>query len=371
MKKRTSFKDLVVSEIRQKKSGETSYGYLRLIKDINIFKEEPGGKVKLDFLPYLVTDKFHMDKDEELGRAVAGTYWYKRPFRIHRNVGENNNVVICPTTFKKPCPICEYKANLIKEGKRYNDEDVKALNFSIRNLYVVVPIDNSEYEEKPHIWDISQFLFQNKLADEILENEEYAAFFDPEDGYTLRIRFSEEAIGKNKFAGISRIDFEERTKKYDEKILSQVPKLDELLIVKSYNEIKELFYGVPEDVEDNDEDELEEINETTQKQEKVRILNRKEVKEEKEIEDEDEDWDNVDNDFDEDEEIEEDTDEENEENEKVEVVKEKPKKEVSGRNKKDNKCPYGHVFGKDTDEFDECEDCDVWGECLDGKELNE
>lgn len=30
-----------------------------------------------------------------------------------------------------------------------------------------------------------------------------------------------------------------------------------------------------------------------------------------------------------------------------------------------NKCPYGHTFGKDTDRFDDCDDCSVWGACMD------
>ena len=330
MKKKNSFKNLVVSEIKQKKSGESNYGYLRLSRDINMFKEEPGGKVRLNILPYLVTDKHHADRDEELGRAVAGSYWYKRPFRIHRNVGEENNLIVCPSTFKKPCPVCEYKANLLKEGKRYNDDEVKALNFSIRNLYAIVPIGHPEYDEKPHVWDISQFLFQNKLADEILENEDYGGFFDPEDGYTLRIRFSEETIGKNKFAGISRIDFDAMDRKYDDKILKQVPELDKLLIVKSYSEIKEMFYGIEEegDIEENIEENIEE--------------------EDVDIEEEDV-----------------------EEEEEVVVkpvltaVKKKNKRSVKER------CPHGHIFGVDTDEFDECDECDIWDDCIDAKELNE
>jgi hypothetical protein len=29
-----------------------------------------------------------------------------------------------------------------------------------------------------------------------------------------------------------------------------------------------------------------------------------------------------------------------------------------------DKCPHGHKFGVDTDEFDDCDDCEVWQECI-------
>jgi len=27
-------------------------------------------------------------------------------------------------------------------------------------------------------------------------------------------------------------------------------------------------------------------------------------------------------------------------------------------------CPYGHVFGDDCENYDECDYCEVWEECL-------
>jgi len=28
------------------------------------------------------------------------------------------------------------------------------------------------------------------------------------------------------------------------------------------------------------------------------------------------------------------------------------------------KCPHGHTFGKDSEDFPECEECDFWNECV-------
>ena len=40
--------------------------------------------------------------------------------------------------------------------------------------------------------------------------------------------------------------------------------------------------------------------------------------------------------------------------------------------KKDNNsgCPYGHKFGKDCDNFDECEDCTCWDKCCKAYKAN-
>ena len=32
-----------------------------------------------------------------------------------------------------------------------------------------------------------------------------------------------------------------------------------------------------------------------------------------------------------------------------------------------NKCPHGHKFGTDCEEFDECDECDSWNECIEAK----
>ena len=241
-KKKISFADKVRANIEKQKSQKSQYGYLKLLKGVNVFKEEPGSRVKLDILPYVVTDPNHPDRDDELGIAVPGALWYKRPFKLHRNIGYNNMPLVCPTSIGKRCPICEYKQRLLKEGKDWRDDSVKALKTYLRNLYIVVPLDNKNYEERPYVWDISDHLFQNKLSIELEENPEYANFPDLEDGYTLRIRFTEEQFGKNKFADTSRIDFEKREKKYDKSILDKVPNLDEVLVVLPYEQIEAKFF---------------------------------------------------------------------------------------------------------------------------------
>ncbi|MDA4133030.1 MAG: hypothetical protein OK454_07900, partial [Thaumarchaeota archaeon] len=239
---RGSFRAAVLRNAQQQVTKASNYGHLLLPKGISVFKEEAGGRISLDILPYFVTDKRHSDRDDEFGAAVEGTPWYRRPYKLHRQIGALNVSVVCPATFGKKCPICEYRAKLIAEGSKWDDPSVKALKFSERNLYYVVPKGSSKHEEKPHIWDISGFCFQDKLNEELGENEEFGDFMLLDSGLTLKIRFSEEKMERNSFAKTSRIDFEERKYVYEEKAIRGLTSLDECLDVKDYKEIESLFF---------------------------------------------------------------------------------------------------------------------------------
>jgi len=245
MAKKSRFAGKVATNSHKQASSGATYGHLQLPKGVNMFKEEPGGRCSIDILPYMVTDAAHLDRDDVNQVAQVGDLWYKRPYRHHRNVGPNNDSAVCPTSIGKKCPICEYRARRIKEGAP--DDEIKALRASSRNLYVVVPIGDKKMEEVPHIWDISQFLFQDMLNEEIEENPEYEVFPDLEEGYTLACRFSEETFMKTAFAKVSRIDFRERDYEYPESMLKEIPMLDEVLIVHPYATLEALFFGTDPD----------------------------------------------------------------------------------------------------------------------------
>src|ERR1700722_4822173 len=183
-----SFRDKVAKNSQQQRTRASNYGHLRLPRGVNVFKETPGGRASLDFLPYVVTDERHPDRDDEDGTAVPDSTWYRRPYRLHKRIGSNDDSIVC---LGKRCPICEYRARLLAEGADYTDPIISDLKASDRNLYYVVPKDDKSYEDRPHIWDMSQFLFQDKLNDELEENPDFGDFPELEDGRTVRIRFAE------------------------------------------------------------------------------------------------------------------------------------------------------------------------------------
>ena len=378
-KKKSRFKGAVSRNAERQARGVSQYGYLRLPKGVNIFKEEPRTRIELDVIPYVVTGDNHPDKDEEYAIAVKGELWYKRPYWLHRGVGPDNQSVVCPSSVGKPCPICEYRAQLLKDGARWDDDTVKALKPSMRNLYVVIPKNNKNYPEEPHIWDISQFLFQDKLNEEIQENEEYETFPDLEEGYTLRIRFAEGTFGSNKFAEVSRIDFIERKKSYDESILDKIPSLDDMLEILPYPTIEAMFFGnmsPDEDEEEEYDDEEKKKKRKVEEDEDIDDDMEEEEDEDGEDEDdedidEDEDDEDIDDDDDDEEDDEEDEDEEEERDEKKSkkspLKRQHPHSKVT-KGKGRNKCPYGHEFGVDNNSYDDCVSCEVWEKCLEASE---
>ena len=252
----TNFKKAVRRDSERQQQSQSSYGFLKLPNGIPIFNPKPSGRVKLDIMPYEVTLEKHPDRYDDEGIAIPGELWYKLPFNIHRDIGVENDAVVCPRTFGKPCPICEYKEKRLKEGAEW--EEVKELKISQRNLYVVIPKKSKDHDEKPHIWEMSQFLFQNLLNQELEEDEDNAIFPDLEEGLTLKIRFDSSRIGDSKpFPEASRIDFYERDHAYDMDILDDIPNLDECLEILSYKALEAKFMELdPEDIVHEDEEDL-------------------------------------------------------------------------------------------------------------------
>lgn len=346
-KSRKAKKSVFAGKVRhnaEKTRAGATYGYLNLPKGVGVFSPKPKSKALLDFVPYEVTDPKHPDRDDDLEIAVPGSLWYRRPFQVHRNIGSNNESVVCLRSIGKKCPICEARADMIKQGA--DKEDTDALKPSKRCLYIVVPREMRKVPEEPHIFDMSEYLFQNLLTEELQEDEENEIFPDPEIGKTLKIRFSASTIGKSKpFAEASRIDFIDRDEPIDEDILDGVPNLDKVLNILSYSQLEKLFLDVDvddegdgeeppwedEDDEDGDGDEEEEEEEEEEKSRSRRRSKRSKKDRES-----------------------------------------KGKKKNKKNNKKKNPCPYGYEFGVDLDEHDECEKCKKWDDCLDkNEELDE
>jgi len=367
-KKQSVFRGKVSRNIQDREQAASSFGYLKIPSGVEIFKEEAGDKpVLLDIIPYLVTDEHHMDRNDDEGIAQPGNLWYTKPFLIHRNIGPDNETVVCLKTVGKPCPICEYRSKLFKEEAPKEETD--ALKLSRRHLYFVIPIGHKKLDEEIHLWDISFHNFQKLLDKELKMDEEYEVFPDFEEGYTLKVRFDEVQLGQNKFAEASRIDFKKRDEAYDEEaMLESLPNLDEVLKIRSYEELKKLFFELEE--EDDVEEETREIEEDEEEEKPKKGIARKKKSITKKR----------------DEEPEEDEEEEpEEEDEPEEEEKPKPKRNMTRRSdKKESKkkkdeddgepeeeCPNGLTFGVDTDTDNVCDTCALWDACTEAKERNE
>lgn len=311
-KKKGRFSGKIKNAIERKAARRSNFGYLKLPKGISLFKEEEG-KVKLDIIPYIVSSNNHPDKESG---AEKGEQWFCLPFKIHRNIGSDNDKVVCPTTFGKKCPICEYRAKLLRSGNA-KKEETDALRPSNRVLYNVIPIDHKKLDAVPHLWDVSEYAFQDLLDNEINENEQYEDFADIEIGNTLQIRFTEEKVGKNAFCKANRIDFLERDEQYDESILKKVADLDETLIVLSYEELEQKFLEMEssDSVDDDDDDIIDEDDDDDMVSKKKKSSSNKKKTVKDEDEDDEEDDDEYEDDEDDDDEYEDEDDDDEDEDE--------------------------------------------------------
>lgn len=388
-KRKSSFRGKVSQDAKRQKTSGSSYGYLKLPKGISVYSPTPGAREKFDIVPYEITDKNHPDLNPDL--IEVGDLWYKRPFKVHKNVGADEETYVCLTSFGKKCPICDYRKQRAKE--QADKDELKIYYAKDRNLYFVIPRGVKKLEEELHIMDMSWWLFQKQLNDELAENDENEIFPDFEGGLTLKVRWTEETFNKNSYAEAGRIDFIERDTDIEDTIIEGLS-LDTCLQELSYDELHAKFFEIDDDEvstsskkkkRTDEEDEEEEEEKPTRK--------RKSMPEPEEDEDEDEEeesldltWDDI-SDMDESELCEvieareldidsEDYDGEDELRAAVaeELDIEKPKRKATKskappeKPKKKGKCPHGHTFGVDTDDFDECDSCDNWDKCLDEKE---
>ncbi len=355
--RKSNFRNKTVGNAKQQKEKASSYGYLKLPKGVRVFSiKEKTRSVFLDFIPYEVTDEKHLDRYDPEERAVPGTLWYKKPFKIHRNVGADDLTVVCRGTIKKKCPICEYVTEKLKAGADW--DDMKDTTAKDRNLYAVLPIDSEDHEDEIYIWDISQFLFQNELNDQLEENEDNGIFPDLEEGKTLEVKLKWKKFGKSMFPETRDILFEDRDEVYDEAILEDVPNLDEVLEIMSYQEMHDLFFEM-DDVEDEDAPVTDE-EDKDEKEEKSTRRRKKPAKEEEPEEEPEEEK-----------EVKKPsrrTRKPKEKEDEDENKDEKPTRSSRNKENKKDKCPNDFVYGKDCEEHDECDECDLWADCLEEKE---
>lgn len=238
-----------------KKQAEASFSatYLKPPEGMKFFKPK-AGIVSLDIIPFTAGEGNPM--------AEPGMVHYERTYFLHPRISPDGNAYICRRlTFKKKCPVCNMRAQLMKNGED-NEALIKDLAPKERQLFLVRPTKEPELM----LWDFSYHLF-GKLLDARIRNGDdedgWHLFFTLEDGKTLKIGFKEKTFGGNTFQEAETIDFKDR-EPLSEKLLKKAPCLDELLLDPGYDKMEEIFGEFMEIQEgkkvkeDDDEDEDDE-----------------------------------------------------------------------------------------------------------------
>jgi hypothetical protein len=171
-----------------------------------------------------------------------GAWTYKADFWVHRNVGPNDDAVVClAKTYGKPCPICEeYKRAVDAYG--FDDSRAKALKSSHQCLYNVKVYDTPDDEKKGvQVWQVAHFFFEKnivELAKSPRKGGTDITFSDPDIGKS--ISFFRKGKENVSFSGFQFVD---RDVAISDEDLESVYCLEELVHVLTYEEVHELFYG--------------------------------------------------------------------------------------------------------------------------------
>ena len=277
------------------------------------------GRNRINIIPYEIKTKNH--PLVKRGEFEVGDLDYVMDFFVHRNIGPSESSVIClKNTFGKPCPICEQSALLRKQGKEQEANELKA---SRRVIYNVQDLKDPD---KVKVFETSHFLFEKELIDESRDEEGgFVDFADPTDGKEIKFRCQEVQKGAMKFKEYKSFSFEDRDEEIDDDLLEQAISFDEVIRVPTYEEVEKILYG-SEDEDEEEKPKKKKVEDDSDDEEEIELPKKKAKKV-----------------------VEDDDDEEEEE---------KPKKS-SGR-----KCPFGHKFGVDCDEHNDCDNCDKWDSCF-------
>lgn len=342
---------------RQKESkdnaGKSPYGfdnYFELPDGIPQWSakgDEKGVTHYIDLLPFKFGDRVPTNIPSQ--RVSPGDWDYKCQVYIHRNVGQNNRVVLCPLgNYGDPCPICEHKNDLLAEE---TDEDVRK---KIREqkggkhyvLYNVWVHDNQQEEEKGvQVWSVPHFFFEDKIKDLESEDGSEVIVGATDNEYGRQIKFTVEKKGKT--------NTEYKSHGFKKRVGYEIPKeieeegayqLDSFLKpVMSYDELKALYWGKTEKTEETEETTAADPSPTRRTLKMKQDIKKETSEEKQETKDETKE-----------EEVKEEKQTRSlkrEADEKQEVVEEK--KQTASTS-----CPHNHTFGTDCLKKPECNDCD-------------
>lgn len=267
---------------------------------------------------YLMKGDFHKDIDEWV---YSLNYW------VHPRINDEKDILCLKKCFGKPCAICDKSQ---EKWEIYNndksDENKKAANVvspKLRSMYNIEVLTD-KLRGKNSFMEASDFIFEDELlekATECEEGQEPVAFYeiDDEEGKIVKFYRPKSAMKVSKS-----FEFKDRTKPLSKKLLTDVLKFGELIVIPTEEEVSDFFYGAnfvekPNDDEKTIEEKSEEDNESEEVEETV--------------EEDIEDYDNED-----------------------EQEEKKTSSSDSSEGKWEN-CPSVKKFGIEFGEFDACDEC--------------
>lgn len=345
---------------------------------------------RFSFLPFLIT-KNHPRYDKLKGVFMGSDpIDWRLNLVFHRiSTPTGSYKVLCPTkNYGEPCPFCERKQELFAEHEgnfkamdKATQEEVKSLNDTERDFFLVLNHD----DDKVYVMEYSTFFFGDRLTKKMArshrgESNIILAHPGP-NGHDLEFFIEPAQVKDNRgnpvIGPIEEMEFVRRKDAIDEELLKTLPPLDKYIKRYSYDEMEGMLDGTffvsgrhnNEDKEDSEPAPAQSgVNFEEKKDDESSSRSRRRRSR------------GVDSDNASATTTEKDMDEEPravigrkpQESDHDDDSREARRRRRQRRSKESTpECPAGGTFGKDIDNFDECEDCPIYDDCERKYEENE
>ena len=309
--------------------GKSVFNWGALEGDVKFF-EPKEGKNQINIIPFEVRTKNH--PLVRTGEMEIGDLDYVMDVYIHRFIGPNGVDVLCPKkTYNKPCPICDYMDELKTKGKK---EEREKLYPQRRFFYNVVDVKNPG--KGIQVFEASYKFFEKKLIGAARDEDNMTGgtpveFAHPDNGKVIQFRGESDKYtspeGKSyEFLTYESFRFLDRDEPVTDDQLESAVSFDELLKVMSAEDIEKVMWGEDEETTAPADDEKPAKDKPGKKAA--------------------------------------DDDEEPPAKKGKAAADDDDSPPPPKSTKADKACPHGHTFGKDNDEFKECDKCTIWSECV-------
>lgn len=217
---------------------------LTLPEGVKYFQPKEG-TVEFDVIPFIVGKGNPKADPDEL--------YYERTFYKYRNIGTApKDYIANHKTFETPCPIADWVSKE-KLKERPDVDMLKSLQIKERQVFLILPVGATQI----HLWEESYHGF-GKLLDSRINNAPKRKgwdwfYFDNDEGMRLSVTFEKQSGstpngGTFTWMPATAIDFEPRGEPLPEFAIAENHGicLDDLLVQTPYDELKNIFLGIPE-----------------------------------------------------------------------------------------------------------------------------
>lgn len=309
-----------------------------------VVKPTPTGiDVGMDIIPFVVGSKYPTNNRYGLSK---GSLTYVLDVWRHENVGPTKKGVVCPLkNYGLPCPLCEKKAELLAERGRMEKEEFRKwakehdeLTPKRRVIYnVIIRSDAKEEAKGIQIFESSYMYAEEKYQEKAEAAKKRGGgevlFASPDQGDNLgqTIWINYKLQGEYEWK-VGAADFVKRNYDITDEEIESATKLDEMLVIYEYDEIVKIMgMGSVNQAQEEPEDDTPEPPVTNR-----RTLASAPVEPEPTPEP---------------------------------AMEDDVPMELKGDTPLE--CPFNAVFGKEFDEYQECDNCDIRIDCQAEKEKME